>query len=102
MACAAQRRKFIGQDKAKILRGVNDQAIPTIDNRESQGHMLIFVIRLHLEWQRLAIHFHRNNLRAQAECGRELHPAISVSSPCYIESNAVSKLVKFKIHADRS
>ena len=86
---------------------------------KSQRHMLVFVlvfiamtfilasalllvVRLHLEWQRTAVQLDANYMRARAESGREIYPALSRTGRLRLEHDAVCGLVILKIHSDRS
>src|SRR5438477_6950296 len=62
--------------------------------------MLIIAVRLHLEWQRPSVHLHAEHLRAQAECRRELDPAIACPSSFGRKLNAASGLAILKVHCD--
>src|SRR5579864_3927767 len=64
--------------------------------------MLIVTVRLEFEWQRPSIHLYADHLCAQAECRRELDPAITCPSSSCLEFHAVSCLAILKVHTDSS
>ena len=60
--------------------------------------MLIVAVRVHFKRQRPSVHLDANHLRAQAEGGREIDPAIAASASLGLEFHAVDGLAILKTH----